>query len=212
MAVIIPGILTSDEKEYKQWLLVAERASGLVQIDVVDGKFANNKTIGTDVILKYPSSCKLEVQLMVTSPIDYVKRLKSAEYIWRIIFPFEIAGDRTEVIDLIKKSGRRAGLSINPETPLYAISSLMEKIDLLCIFSASPGFSGKKLSEMTYERIKEARASKPKLPLEVDIGVNFETAPKLAQAGADFLVATSVLKNSDNYYKTYKKLVKLVEN
>jgi len=87
MAVIIPGILTSDEKEYKQWLLVAERASGLVQIDVVDGKFANNKTIGTDVILKYPSSCKLEVQLMVTSPIDYVKRLKSAEYIWRIIFP-----------------------------------------------------------------------------------------------------------------------------
>jgi len=79
----------------------------------------------------------------------------------------------------------------------------------LCIFSASPGFSGKKLEDHVYGRIKESKKLDPNLPIEIDIGVNSETAPLLALAGADFLVATSALHNSPDYMIAYEKLDKL---
>ena len=209
MAKIIPGILTNNEEEYEKRLRIAEHVSDLIQIDVVDGKFANNTTVGPDVILKYPSSSSLEVQLMVLDSLDYIDKLKDADFVSRIIFPFEGESDLNEVIYAVKNCGKLAGLSINPQTKVKDVFEYFKKLDLLSIYAGNPGFTGQIFDERTLGRIKEAKELDPALAVEVDIGVNFETAVKIAEAGADFLVATSVLLNADDYYLAYQKLAQL---
>lgn len=212
MAKIIPGILTNDEGEYEKRLRTAEHVSDLIQIDVIDGKFANNITVGPDVIMKYPSSSSLEVQLMVLDALDYIEKLKDANYVSRIIFPFESESDLSEAIYAVKNCGKQAGLSINPQTKVRDVFGYFKKLDLLSIYAGDPGFSGQNFDERTLGRIKEAKELDPTLAIEVDIGVNFETAPKIAGAGADFLVATSVLLNADDYYLAYQKLAQLASS
>ncbi len=211
MATIIPGILTNDEDDYVKRLRRAEHVANLIQIDVIDGQFAPNTTIGPEVIQRHPTSSMLEVQLIVKKPKIYIKKLIDLDFVSRIIFPFESDEIVEENIYLIKSNKKQVGLSINPETPISGVLGLMDDIDLLCIFSATPGFSGKKLEEPVYDRIKESKKINAALPVEIDIGVNFETAHKLAKAGANFLIATSALHNAADYNLAYEKLAKLAK-
>ena len=209
MAKIIPGILTNEERDYVARLKKAEKVAGLVQVDVIDNIFAPNKTIDFNVIKKYPSIGLLEVQLMVYNPSKHIAELSDVNFVSRIIFPFETKEDVRANIYRVKQSNKQVGISINPETPVSSIEDFASDIDIVCIFSASPGFSGKKLDEMVYSRIKESKRLMPHLAIEIDIGVNFETAPLLAATGADFLVATSALHNAPDYGIAFEKLAKL---
>lgn len=211
MAQIIPGILTNDENEYRARLEKAEHVSNLVQIDIVDGKFAPNETVGIDVVKKYPPSCFLEIQLMVIFPMNYIDDLTSLPFVSKIIFPFEIDGDIYENIYLIKKFGKAVGLSLNGDTNVHAASHYLDDIDLLLLMTGKPGFSGQKLGEDTYDRISTAKQLNNSLPVEVDIGVNFENAAKLAKAGADFLVSSSALYNEPDFGIAYEKMAKLAD-
>lgn len=206
MSVIIPGILTNSEDDFAKRLEKAESVARLIQVDVIDGQFAPNTTIGIETIKKYPSKSLLEVQLMVAKPSVWIESLIGIDNVYRIIFPFETEESILDNVDLIKTGGKQAGISINPETTILDIADYAKYVDMLCIFSATPGFSGKKLEESVYARIMEAKRLYPNLPLEIDIGVNFETAPKLMHAGADFLVATSTLHNAEDYHVAYQKL------
>ncbi|KKR78118.1 MAG: Ribulose-phosphate 3-epimerase [Candidatus Curtissbacteria bacterium GW2011_GWA1_40_9] len=208
MAQIIPGILTNDEKDYVRRLRIAEAVAPLIQVDVLDGKFAPNTTIGPETIKRHPSSSMLEVQLIVKKPKVYIDQLIDLDFVSRIIFPYESDEDVKENIHLIRANKKQAGLSINPETAVLSVFPLMSDIDLLCIFAASPGFSGKRLESSVYGRIKETKQIKPGLPVEIDIGVNLETAPKLARVGADFLIATSALRNAPDFSLAYAQLAK----
>lgn len=209
MATIVPGILTNSEEDYHKRLLVAEHAADLIQIDIVDGKFAKNVTIGPEVVKKYPSSSQLEVQLMVVYPQNFIGEFAKLDYVFRIIVPFEIDADISEAIYQIKAYGIQAGLSLNPETPVAAAIHFFDDVDLLLLMTGRPGFSGQKLSQNTYGRITQAKKINPSLPVEVDIGVNFENAAKLAQAGANFLVASSTLYNALDFNLAYQKLDKV---
>lgn len=209
MALIIPGVLTADEEEYHKRLLMAEHVSDLIQIDVVDGKFSENTTVGVDIIKKYPSSSMLEIQLMVIYPQNYISELAKLEYVSRIIFPFEIDSDTYQDLYIIKSYGKQAGISLNPETPIKAALHFFDDIDLLLLMTGKPGYSGQKLGENTYDRIRETKKIVPALPLEIDIGVNFDNANKLGMAGADFLVASSALYNASDFRVAYEKLAKL---
>lgn len=209
MAKIIPGILTNDEVDYKNRLRTAEHVSDLIQIDVVDGKFADNLTVGPDIISKYPTSSSLEVQLMVTDAMEFINKLKDITYVRRIIIPYEGKSNILEAIYEIKNSGRQAGLSINPQTKIQDVYIYFEQIDLLSIFAGNPGFSGQIFDETTLERISEAKRLDQALAVEIDIGVNFENTPRIVSAGADFLVATSVLLKADDYYNAYQRLAEL---
>lgn len=212
MAKIVPGILTVDEEEYHKRLLAAEYVSDLIQIDVVDGKFSANTTVGVNVIQKYPSSSLLEIQLMVIYPQNYINELAKLEYVSKIIFPFEIDSDTSQDLHIIKSFGKQAGLSLNPETPVKAALHFFDNIDLLLLMTGKPGYSGQKLADDTYDRIREVKKLVPDLPLEIDIGVNFDNADKLAQAGADFLVASSALYNAPDFKLAYEKLAKLASS
>lgn len=209
MAIIVPGILTNNEQDYKERLARAEHVADLVQIDLVDGKFSPNITVGVDVIAKYPPACTLEVQLMVVYPINYADDLSRLEYVSRIIFPFEIPGDVADVIYTIRKFGKQVGLSLNPETPVAAALHFFDDIDLLLLLTGRPGYSGQKLGEATYERIKQAKSLNRELPVEIDIGVNHQNARELAHSGADFLVSASALYNAPDFRVAYEKMSKL---
>ena len=209
MAKIIPGILTADEKDYHKRLQMAEHVSDLIQIDVVDGKFSANTTVGTNIIKKYPTSSQLEIQLMVIYPLNYIDELARLDCVSRIIFPFEIEGNINENIYRIKNFGKQVGISLNPETPVSVALRFFDDIDILLLMTGKPGYSGQKLGQNTYERIKQAKKLAPDLPIEIDIGVNFENAAKLASYGADFLVASSALYNAPDFYLAYEKLAKL---
>ncbi len=208
MSTIVPGILTSSEEDYHKRLLTAEHAADLIQVDIVDGKFANNVTIGPEIVKKYPSSSQLEIQLMVVYPLNFIDEFAKLDYVFRIIVPFEIDADINEAIYQIKAYGIQAGLSLNPETPVTAALHFFDDIDLLLLMTGRPGFSGQKLGQNTYGRIRQSKKINPSLPVEVDIGVNFENAAKLAQAGADFLVASSTLYNAADFSLAYEKLDK----
>lgn len=211
MAKIVPGILTADEEDYRRRLGVAEHVCDLVQIDLVDGKFSPNTTIGVDVVKKYPPSCFLEIQLMVVYPLNYIDELAPLPFVSRVIFPFEIEGDINQCIYTIKKLGKQAGLSLNPDTPVAAALHYFDDIDLLLLMTGNPGYSGQKLGEDTYERIHSAKKIYNSLPLEIDIGVNFENAQRLASAGADFLVSSSALYNEPDFRIAYEKMSKLAD-
>lgn len=210
MAIVVPGILTDDEEDYVKRLEKAQYAADLIQIDVVDGKWAPSHTVQEDIIRKYPSRCMLEVQLMVEYPLNYIDALAPLEFVSRIIFPFEIDGDIYQNIYVIKKFGKQAAISLNPETPVAAALHYFDDVDMLLLMTGTPGFSGQKLGEDTYERIKTAKKLNSALPLEIDIGVNFENAKALANAGADFLVSSSALYNEPDFTVAYEKMSKLV--
>jgi ribulose-phosphate 3-epimerase len=209
MAKVVPGILTADEDDYHRRLKLAEYVADLVQIDIVDGKFSPNSTVGSGIIKKYPPACSLEIQLMAIYPLNYIDELAPLPFVSRIIFPFEIEGDVSENIYLIKRLGKQAGLSLNPDTPVAAALHYFDDIDLLLLMTGNPGYSGQKLGEETYDRIKTAKRLNSALPLEIDIGVNFENAGKLAGAGADFLVSSSALFNEPDFRVAYEKMAKI---
>lgn len=211
MAIIIPGILTSDEVDYAKRLEVADRVCDLIQIDVVDGKFANNVTVGVDVIKKHIPKNRLEIQLMVVDPISYIVELASLDFVSRIIFPLEIDTPINDVVYEIKRSKKQVGLSLNPDTVIGAAQPFFDEMDLLLLMTGKPGFSGQKLGEDTYERITKVRMQTATLPIEIDIGVNFENAQKLSRAGANYLVASSVLFGAPDFSLAYEKLANLAK-
>ncbi len=206
MAKIVPGILTADEKVYIERLRLAEHLSDLIQIDVVDGKFSKNITVGAEIIEKYPSSSFLEIQLMVLDPIPYISALGQLEFVSRIIFPFEITVNRNEAVYSIKKFDKQVGLSLNPDTPVEDAYDYFSDLDLLLLMTGNPGYSGQALGKDTFKRIKEAKLLDLTLPLEIDIGVNEENTRQLALAGADFLVTSSAIFNAKDTKVAFDKL------
>lgn len=212
MAKIVPGILTNDESEYVKNLRLAEHVSDLIQIDVIDGKFANNVTVGVDVIKKFKSESSLEIQLLVSDALPFIEKLKDAEFVSRIIVAYEADSDLDEAIYQIKNYSKQVGVSVNPETNIKQVSGIFANIDLLTIMAGNPGFSGQKFDEKTLSRVKEAKLLSPDLAVEVDIGVNFETAPRICEAGADFLIANSVLFGANDFFLAYEKLARLASN
>ncbi len=212
MAKIIPTILTANEDEYHEKLRKAEHLSDLIQIDVIDGKFANNTTIGVDIIKKYPSSSNLEIQLMVVYPQNYIDELVFVDCVWRIIVPFEGEIGLMDTVYHVRRHAKQVGLSLNPKTPVGAALHFFDDIDLLLLLAVEPGFAGQRFQEHVIEKVEEAKKVNPGLAVEVDGGVNFDTIPALTKAGADFLAVNSALWKSEDHFVTFEKLAKLASH
>ena len=211
MAKIIPAILTDSEEDDHKRLLLAEHVSDLIQIDIVDGNFAKNKTVGLDVVKKYPSSSFLEIDLLVEYPQNYIDELMFTEHVSRIIVPFECAGGLPEAIYHVKNHGKQVGISLNPNTPVGAVIHFFDEIDFLRLLAVNPGFSGQKFQEVTYDKIKQARNILKELPIAIDGGINVDNIAKLSNAGADYLAVNSALFKAEDFMIAYEKLAKLAQ-
>lgn len=202
MVNIIPAILATSEDEYQDKLRRVESLPDRewVQIDLMDNKFVQNQSIGPQIISKYPTSLKIEAQLMVEYPENWIDELVKIK-VNRIVFPIEDSQGIEERITHIKNHGIEVGLSLNPETPVETVEPFIATIDLVLIMSVNPGFGGQQFIPGTIEKVKKCSKLRSNnnagFVIEVDGGVSEGVVKDLAEAGTDNLVIGSHLVEGD---------------
>jgi ribulose-phosphate 3-epimerase len=212
---ISPSILSADFSKLGNEIQDLEKAGAdFIHIDVMDGHFVPNITIGPEVISKLRdyTSLPFDVHLMI-SPVDnFIKNFADAGADIITIHP-EATNDLVSSIKKIKTYNKRAGVSLNPETPVDKVLSVLKMIDLVLIMSVNPGFGGQKFIEATLEKVrvlrKEIDSKKLKTQIEIDGGINFENSKMAITAGIDILVSgTTIFKENGGDLKKNIQLLK----
>ena len=173
----------------------------LIHLDVMDGKFVNNKSFTASDIKKFNDISKksFDVHLMVKNPIKYINDLALLN-VNTISFHYEAVKNIEEVIELIKNYGIKVGIAINPKTDISVLIPYLNMIDVVLVMSVEPGYSGQAFIESTYEKVGKLKEliniNNSKSLIEVDGGVNIENAPLLKEKGTDILVSASFIQNN----------------
>ena len=205
---ISPSILSADFSKLGVEISKLEKAGAdLIHVDVMDGHFVPNITIGPEVIkdLKKHTSLPLDVHLMISPVHKYIKNFAEAGADIITIHP-ESTDNLVNTINEIKKFGKKVGVSLNPKTTIDKVLPVLGLIDLVLIMSVNPGFGGQKFIKETLEKIKLLRKEidQKKLPVEIEIdgGINFDNAKIAKKAGVDILVSgTTIFKNNEGNIK-----------
>ena len=213
---ISPSILSADLSKLGSEIHDLEKAGAdLIHIDVMDGHFVPNITIGPEVInkLRKYTSLPFDVHLMISPVHNFIKNFADAGADIITIHP-EATNDLESSIKKIKSYNKKVGISLNPETSLDKLNNVLDKIDLVLIMSVNPGFGGQKFIENTLNKIKKLRLKidqlKLKVEIEVDGGINFENSKSIIKAGADILVSgTTIFKSNEG---NIKKNIEILKN
>ena len=213
---ISPSILSADFSQLgKEIKRLEEGGADMIHVDVMDGHFVPNLTIGPPVIksLKKHSSILFDVHLMITPVHKYINAYADAGADIITIHP-ETTEDINSSITKIKKLDKKVGVSLNPETKVDIIIDHLDKIDLVLIMSVNPGFGGQKFMPEVLTKIKELKKIQTERSLDFDIeidgGINFENSKKAIQAGANILVSgTTIFKSNGGDIKKNINLLKL---
>ena len=209
---VSPSILAADfgniERECD---LIDKSDADWFHLDVMDGIFVPNISFGMPIVkaIRKMTSKPLDVHLMITQPERYIEKfIDIGSDI--ISFHIEATNKMEENISIIKSKNVKAGIAINPDTPIGNLKDIISKIDLVCLMGVHPGFAGQKFIENTFDRLKQLKAlikdSNSKALIEVDGGVNENNHMDLKSLGADVLVAGSYIFNSEDYDVVIKKL------
>jgi len=197
MALVVPSVLSADFGKLAEQVQAAEQAGAdRLQIDVMDGRFVPNITVGPLVVEAIRRSCRLplEIHLMIVEPERYVADFAAAGGDILIVHQ-EVSPHLHRTVEQIKGLGKKAGVAINPATPLAVLQEILEEVDLVLCMTVDPGFGGQVLIPTTVPKIERLRAMITQhhaaCDLEVDGGVHSETVPLVVKAGANVLVAGS---------------------
>ena len=212
---ISPSILSADFSKLGNEIQNLEKAGAdFIHIDVMDGHFVPNITIGPEVInkLRKHTSLPFDVHLMISPVHDFIKDFAEAGADIITIHP-EATKDLTDSIKKIKFYNKKAGVSLNPETPVDKVLSILNLIDLVLIMSVNPGFGGQKFMKETLKKVKilrkEIDSKKLQTQIEIDGGINFENAKIAIAAGVDILVSgTTIFKENGGNLKKNIQLLK----
>jgi len=213
MIKLAPSILSADFARLGEQIDEAARAGAdYIHVDVMDGHFVPNITIGAPVVaaIRPLTGLPLDVHLMIEHPERYISDFINAGADI-ITVHVEASPHLQSTIRLIKELGARAGVSLNPATPLSAVDEFIHHVDLVLIMSVNPGFGGQSFIPETLPRIANMRRMldnrKPGIELEVDGGINAENAPEIVEAGADVLVAgNSIFRAEDGISGAIQRL------
>ncbi|MGE5844719.1 MAG: ribulose-phosphate 3-epimerase [Syntrophaceae bacterium] len=212
MKQIAPSILSADFSRLGEEIKAVEKAGAdLIHVDVMDGHYVPNITIGPGVVssLRKTTSLPFDVHLMIEDPDRYIDAFVDAGSNIVTVHA-EAVTHLHRTVQYIKAKGVRAGVSLNPSTPLVCVEEILPDIDLLLIMTVNPGFGGQKFISGMLPKIRKARelvqARGLEVAIEVDGGVTAENIGILADAGADIFVAGAAVFGSSSYSETIRKM------
>jgi ribulose-phosphate 3-epimerase len=216
MSVIIsPSLLSCDFANIQRDVeMINESQADWFHLDVMDGVFVPNISFGFPIIeaVKKHAKKPLDVHIMIQNPDDYINTFKDLG-VDILTVHYEACTHLHRTIQAIKQTGMKAGVALNPHTPVSLLTDILNDLDLVLIMSVNPGFGGQKFIPNALNKVKElselAKIKNPSLLIEVDGGVNLETGKELVKAGANALVAGSFVFNSTNPQQTIANLKSL---
>ncbi len=218
MKKIAPSILSADFTNLTKELQSVEKAKAdYIHVDVMDGHFVPNITIGPFIVeaIRRATSLPLDVHLMISEPERYIEAFAKAGSDILTVH-IEATTNLSGLIKSIKDHGVRAGVSLNPKTPVSAVKEVIKDVDLVLVMSVNPGFGGQSFIDGSLDKIKTIRTMldkcSSKAELEVDGGIKVGNIGDVANAGADVFVAGSAIFKSDDYNKTITTMRKEIEN
>ena len=212
MKIISPSMLSCDfGKLVDEIEMVNQSEAGWFHLDIMDGVFVPNITFGTPIleVFKKYATKHLDAHLMIINPENYIEKFASLGA-KTITVHYEACNNLINTINQIKKLGVKAGVAINPDTAVSSLESIISEIDLVCLMSVFPGFSGQKFIPETFIRLEKIKQiitkNHSKAMIQIDGGVDLDNAKKLVSLGADILVAGSFVFKSEDAFNTIKKL------
>lgn len=219
MIKIAPSVLAADFLNLGAQIRAAEQAGAdRLHLDVMDGRFVPNISFGLPVVkaVRGGTSLPLEVHLMIVEPERYVADFVQAGADTVIVHQ-EVSPHLDRTVQVIKQLGKRAGVAINPSTPVATIETIVEQVDLVLVMTVNPGFGGQHFLESTLRKIRQARIlldeRSPACELEVDGGIEPGAARRAVEAGARVLVAgTSLFGAADGFSEAFQRLVSSVRS
>ena len=201
---ISPSILSADFSKLGEEIIALEKAGAdYIHIDVMDGHFVPNITIGPEVIKRLRPITKLtfDVHLMISPVNNFIKDFAEAGADI-ITFHPEATEDLLKTVKLIKSFGKKVGVSLKPESPINLVENYLDQIDLILIMSVNPGFGGQKFMPEVLEKMKILKdiiyEKKLNIDIEIDGGINFNNSKKAKDYGANILVSGSTIFKENN--------------
>jgi ribulose-phosphate 3-epimerase len=205
MIKIVPAVLVKTKEEYSQRLAVIRQLTDRFQLDVIDSDFVDNPTFDIHEVAR-PSDLKIDLDMMVGDPRKYYDQILRI-HPYTTILHFECQVELAPVIEKLKKSGLRAGLAINPETPVKKVKNLLENLDYFQIMGYPAGFSGQKFQAEVLDKIDEIKKLKADIEIGLDGGVSEKTLKKICSTELDVINANSYLFETEDVLNRYSTIL-----
>jgi ribulose-phosphate 3-epimerase len=216
MIRLAPSILSADFSRIGEAVQMLEEAGAdWIHIDVMDGHFVPNLTLGPQAVisLKKRTHLPIDVHLMVDNPGFFIPLFREAGADW-ISIHVEASVHLHRDITLIKELGGKAGIALNPATPIHLLSNILNELDYILVMSVNPGFGGQRFVASTHQKIRQLKnwinGQKLSIPIEVDGGINPDNAAGLIREGAEILVVGAAIFTSPDPHRVISRLKEII--
>jgi ribulose-phosphate 3-epimerase len=205
---VVPSVLTDDPKDFERKIRILEKLAEVIQVDIMDGEFVPNTSIGVSEVQRVNPRCRIEAHLMVKHPLKYIQSFARVGA-FRIMAHVESDDKTREVINEIRQFNMEVGLALNPPTPVGKIKPFLDSLDAVLVMGVNPGFQGQEFITDILDKVRAVKDTHPEIIVEVDGGVNPDTGPALVEAGVDILNVGSYFFKGQSFEDNWNTMQKI---